>query len=382
MTAASLKVLAIGATIAALTSCTGNDQKDSQALPVTPSPTKAGQVVIIAGNEKTKGNPTDGDFAVRTHIEPTGGLAAAEDGSIYLPVRFNGGGRIAHITKDGRLHLLGSADQGDQLIIQGQTLWHVSSGEDTFTVTKISMATGKASEYLGWASQLADPINILSTAGKKLATVQRRKLDDAWAGSVLGIRWDGVPIIANSDGELFEILGPQRLKEWKPDRYSDSISTTKGDGYQARTFAPSAIIATPPEQKLIIVGAYGFITVSKDKAAKAIKFSNSASGREVGYSSTGAETLSDGSLILVSGATTVDDGSRVLNIKPDGSAAVASWDDRQDCTSFNGTLAAISSGKPAAITRRPDGSYVVADSRCGRVYDFILPQRFAGRPLP
>ncbi len=383
MTVRKPKAAVIGAALALIAACSSTGHEKVAALPLTPKPTRPGQVVILAGNDAVRGDPTDGAYAVRTHIEPIGGLAAAPDGSVYVVVRFGSDGRIAHITNDGRLHLMGEASEGDQLVIQGRVIWQMSNALSGMLLSHIDLVDGKKKDYVAWNEQEKRRINVVDTSGRKLPEKSLKDLDTSWGGSVVGIRWDGVPVIANTSGQLFEVVGQEKLREWTPPGYSDAVSKAKGaNALRVRPdLLPTALLSVPGEHGLLVISPYGFVHVTQDKPAMGIKFATSRSGREVGYTSTGAVRLDNGQIILVGPSTTVENGFHILSVQTDGAASITSWGDDKECKDFDGRMDAISSGGPTGIVRRTDGTFIVADSLCGRVYDFVLPHEIPSKPF-
>jgi hypothetical protein len=91
-----------------LTACSSgvNESPSSPALPVHPTPTSPGQVVVIAGNDRGAWYSSDGQYAVHRRLPSLGGVAAGPDGSVYFVAEIDSNGRIVRASPDGRLHLL------------------------------------------------------------------------------------------------------------------------------------------------------------------------------------------------------------------------------------------------------------------------------------
>jgi hypothetical protein len=322
--------------------------------------------VIIAGDYRAYKYPVDGSYAVRSDASSPGGLAVGPDGSVYFPISLRDEGRIAHVTADGRMHILPFNTIAKQIDVKNGSLWLMSSYSDGFSLTKGSLANSHETLYVGWRSQAGNNLSAVSWSGKLLPKQQQADLNAFWANSVFGLRADGVPIIASNRAQLFEALGHGKLRQWEPNGYTAAVRKVSS----LNGFKP-LVINQDNAGGIVVLGREGLIRVPSTGAAKGIRFPANASRLPPW---TAVTPLEDHSLLLLGGVSATHNTPRPTKVLSDGTLQPLSWGGPQKCDEFNGTLAAVSSSQPGGVSRRPDGVIVLSDMKCDRVYAFRLPE--------
>jgi hypothetical protein len=343
-------------------------------MPVNPKPTKPGEVVIIAGDYRNNEDPVDGTYAVQANASSLGGLAVGPDGSVYFPIPISDQGRIARVTPDGRFHILPFETIAKQIAVEDESLWLMSSYSDGFSLTRISMPDNKKTLYVGWHSQAGNNLKVVPSPGKAITKKQRQELEGYWANSVFSLRSDGAPIIASSRGELFESLGDGKLQRWDPPGYKNALDQIAKD-QQLKPLAMSQ----DGNGGLAILGRSGIVRIPSAGTAQVIKFPPSTANFPPWSS---MAPLDGGSILLLGGVSAMQDTPRPTRVLPNGTLELLPWGSSKRCDEFDGTLSTIGSLEPGGAGRRPDGSIVVSDRQCDRVYAFRPPNPLSGSPYP
>jgi hypothetical protein len=361
------------AVLAALSCCTAKP-KSTPPLPINPTPTRPGQAVIFAGNGESKGGPVNGAYAVRTAVPVTGGIASAADGSLYFPVGDGEQSRLARLTPDGRIHLIGDAAEGDGLLVSGDTLWEISPADLgtglIIGMYRIKLKDGTKSVSFELNEQTISKILITDEAGKPLSTIRREDLRPSWNGSIAGLS-NGKPILINRHGDLFRVLDSRHLELWEPAGYRAALKrVTRPDADDAdQDLRPASILNDV--DSTTILGDPGLIRIPRLGSAQGTQFSWLPDHTRTYFHATGAVRLSNGTLLVVDGST--GDIKPLAKVTPDGTVASLTTGRVRDCGSFSGTLDDVAAGRPMGISKRPDGTFAVSDTECNRIYVFRPP---------
>ncbi|MFC6933093.1 hypothetical protein ACFQHO_23960 [Actinomadura yumaensis] len=330
------RVIAAVALLGALgSSCTSEKPKD--AFNPTPKPTRLGQVVTIAGDYKVRGEPRDGEYALRTSAYGDGGLAIGGDGTPYFGVLSGGDSRIAHVDSTGRLATWKLGNIPNQLDVQGDALWLMSSFSG-LDLTRVSLKTLKQEVYVSWKSRLPGRLAVKSPSGRPIADDERSRLDRYWAGSRFVLRSDGVPVLVSKAGDLFEVAQHGELRQWHPSGYESALRKASGGKILDPTFA-----TRDRSGGLILLGRRGLVRVPRDAGASGVAFPESTAKLPPW---TGAAALNDGSILLLGGTTATGHTPRPTLEKPDGTMVRLDWGAPRSCAEFDGSLAVIGSAKP------------------------------------
>ncbi|NEA29752.1 hypothetical protein [Actinomadura bangladeshensis] len=216
-------------------------------------------------------------------------------------------------------------------------------------------------------------MTILGPSGRRLAPDEQKKLDGSWEGSRFTVRGDGVPIIVSRAGDLFEVVGEGKVREWQPEGYELARREIGGtDDLRPRDTVPDGT------HGLIVLGTRGLIRVRPERAAQAVRFPEAAKGLPPWSAVT---PLTDGSALLLGGTSAFQREPRPTLVRADGRLVKLALGGPQWCDQFDGTLAAVASSDPGGLARMPNGDYVLSDKNCGRIYRFRLPKTLTG-PTP
>lgn len=364
------RVIAAVALLGALgSSCTSEKPKD--AFNPTPKPTRPGQVVIVAGQDGNSSPPQDGDYALRVGMLSNGGLAVDKQGRLYIALAGGGIHRIARVETDGRVSILSVDNQAEQIAVSGDDLWVLSTNSG-IRISRVSISTLKRTGVAGISSADRVRLELLGESGVPLSPNVREDLERSWRDSLLTVRSDGVPIVASSGGDLFEVSGPRTLKSWQPVGYQAALRDLGG----AKRFRLTGLMADP-KQGIVILGRTGLVRIGQDGHAKGFRFPGSA---EKMPSWTAVVPLGDGSLLLLGGTSPVQLKPRPALMRPNGDVESLALGRQDDCERFDGSMSAIASADPGGIVRLPNGDYALMDKYCDSVYSFRIPGSLVGRP--
>ncbi|MGI5166459.1 hypothetical protein ACQEU3_19110 [Spirillospora sp. CA-253888] len=348
--------------------CTAEPSKPS--FNPTPKPTRPGQAVIIAGDPKWNAPPRDGEYALETGANSDGGLAFDEkSGRLYIGIAGMNESLVAEIGTDGRVTLLPPFGRGDQIFFANGTLWMLESREK-FHFSRASRATLKGEEMLQWDKSSAGRVRFLDKDGKAVERPDWKHLDEGWEGVVFALRGDGVPVIVNRFGDLFLVTGKGEMRQWRPAGYDSALRTARNGG----DFSPT-YMAAEPGKGLVILGRYGVIRLEDGAPAIGVRFPHSVKKLPPWQAVT---RLPDGSLLLLGGTDASHREPRPTLVRRDGSLIALNFGGPKWCHEFDGTLAAVASADPGGLIARPDGTYVISDRNCARIYSFRLPDGLTG----
>ncbi|CND66122.1 Uncharacterised protein [Mycobacterium tuberculosis] len=352
------------ALLAALSACT----HQTATFNPTPHPTHPGQVVVIAGSPENFSPPRDGEYAIKSGAQSDGGLAVdPATGQIYYRLAGGTPPRVARIERDGRISTFHIHNPGDQLAIASGELWIMSSAKAD-RLSRMSLSDLRERDVL--RSDEGRKMTILGPSGRRLAPDEQRKLDRSWKGSRFTIRGDGMPVIASRTGDLFEVVGDGKVREWEPEGYETALREIGGtDDLRPRDMAPDG------PRGLIILGIRGLIRVSPDRPAEAVRFPEAAEDLPPWSAVT---PLTGGSALLLGGTSAFQREPRPTLVRPDGRLVKLALGGPQWCDQFDGTLAAVASADPGGLARMPNGDYVLSDKNCGRIYRLRLPKTLTG----
>ncbi|MGI8335024.1 hypothetical protein ACRYCC_34150 [Actinomadura scrupuli] len=343
----------------------GGDGKTASPLPINPTPTSPGQVVVLAGNGEQK-KPVDGAFATRSPVYASGAIAAAPDGSIFT-FADNGRNRtLVRIGSDGRVHVLPVLTPLAGRVVLAATrtgVWSMDTGEHA-SLTRTALDGSGQTLVFGPAEGGPTSLTFVDAAGRLLPEAQRRTLLKRWKPSAMAVRDDGIPVVATEDGSLYEALGQGKLRPWTPAGYADAVRkarTRQGtSGPSPIELSPSAIM--PGRTGEVIVVGTGIIHVPRRGEVKATGF---RVPHDVLWRWSGGVALNDGSLLLLE--TNI---GRLLRVAADGSLYRLPAFATQICTDY----------KPVVgPSRRPDGT--IALGSCGRLLGFRPPMPQGDEPM-
>lgn len=364
------RVIAAVAVLMALGACT-NDKASPDFNP-TPKPTRPGQVVVIAGNPAINRDPRDGQYALQSSAYGGGGLAVSVDGTIFYRVYYSREGRIVRLGKDGRVALNVVNIVPDQMFIRGNDLWLVGANSG-LAVTRVSISDWKQERIIQWdARTRLKGVEVVDHSGMPFSVDELKRLYADWKGAKMVIRADGTPVVVARSGRLFEILGPQRLREWIPAGYAQALGKVADD----KQFDPEDAVLDD-EGDLILLGAKGIVHIPRAEVARQVRFPESVAKLPPW---TAVTPLGQGSVLLLGGTTATQNTPRPTIVRPDGRLELLSWGSFRWCAGSDGTLAAVASALPGGVVRRNDGTLLLNDKRCGQVYAFRLPDRLVGTP--
>jgi hypothetical protein len=369
------RVVVAVAVLSVLSACTwGGDKKTAPPLPINPTPTAPGQVVVLAGNGEQK-NPVNGAYATRSPVYASGAIAAAPDGSIFT-FADNGQDRaLVRIGRDGKVSVFsGRASGVDRQVLAATSthVWWLGTG-DSSVLFRYSLDGTKEESFFGPSGSGPKNLTFVGASGRAVPEAQGRALVKRWRPSAMAVRDDGVPIVATEDGSLYEALGQGKVRPWNPPGYTEAIRkarTRQGASGPAPSELSPSVIIPGRNGELVIVGI-GIIHVPRRGGVQTTSF---RVPDDVLWTWGGGVTLDDDSLLLV------DTGvGRLLRIGSDGSMFRVPAITSQNCT-FPGTLGPVNLNRPVAgPARRSDGTFTLAN--CGRVFGFQPPAPQTGQPL-
>ncbi|MFC4912386.1 hypothetical protein [Actinomadura gamaensis] len=367
-----LRSIAATTAAASLLAACSTDHHPARFEP-TPRPGRPGEAVVIAGEYRVNRDPKDGEFAVRSSAYSDGGLAVTAAGRPYFEVAFGEQGRIARIERDGRLTLLSLGELPDQLAADTGALWLLRS-VGGLSLVRASLSDLTQTVYARWRSQgKPDLMKVTNHDGRPFGAAEQAALSRDWLGSKLVLRGDGVPILVNQKGALFEARGGGELRAWNSGDYVmalRAVTPTGGD------FTVTAA-GSDGRGGLVVVGRTGLIRVPREAPASAVPFPESARSQPPW---TAVTSMQDGSLLLLGGVDASHRTPRPVLVRSDGSLLLLNWGGPKWCDQFDGTSAAVASAVPGGVGRLPNGDLVLSDKNCGRVYEFRPPSNMDGRP--
>ncbi|WP_165975978.1 hypothetical protein, partial [Actinomadura rubrisoli] len=334
-------------------------------------PTRPGQVVVIAGEPENYRTARDGEYAVKASAMSDGGLAVdPANGLVYFRALGNDDPRVQRIERDGRVTILRVKNWGDQVAIFSDDLWIMSSSRGPW-LSRTTLPTLKETDLIN--DENGNMVKVLAPSGDPLPSKDLKGLSKYWSDSRFVIRSDGVPIIVSRAGSLFEAVGPNRLKEWEPEGYEDALR----DVSQDKELRPSDVV-TDGKGGIVVLAAGGLLRVAGDGRTQGVRF-RAPSGSLPSWSA--VLPLDNGSVLLLGGTSALEPSPRPALVRPNGSIEILSFGGRRACGEFDGSMAVIASANPGGIAKMPDGSYVMHDGACGRVYRLRLPNRLSGAPV-
>ncbi|WP_329518769.1 hypothetical protein [Spirillospora sp. NBC_01491] len=361
------RVIAGVVVLAAVGGCT---EKPKSAFDPTPKPVRPGQAVIIAGDTNLNRDPRDGEYGLRSSAYGGGGIAISAGGDIYYRVYYDSEGRVARLGRDGKVSLYGVDIVPDQMVIYGDDLWLIAAGFG-IKVLRVSVAGWRQAEVIKWMD-LKDSKNIevRDSAGGSLSASVKLQLYPNWKGAKLVVRADGVPIVISKTGMLFEVRGPGRLDEWRPLGYGDALAKVVEEG----EFQPSDAVLDD-QGGLVLLGHGGIIRLPRTGSATSVRFPKSVS-RLPSWST--VVSAGQGAVVLLGGMKASAIAPRPTLVRRDGRMERLSWGGFVRCDKFDGSLSSVASAMSSGSVRAADGSILMNDKGCGRVYSFKLPDRLAG----
>jgi hypothetical protein len=361
--------------LSVLSACTrGGDGRTAPPLPINPTPTSPGQVVVLAGNGEQK-EPVDGAFATRSPVYASGAIAAAPDGSIFT-FAYNGRNRtLVRIGGDGRVRVLPVLTTLTGRVVLAATrigVWSMDTGEHA-SLTRSALDGSGQTVVFGPAGGGPKSLTFVDAAGHALPEAQRRAQVRRWKPSAMAVRDDGIPVVAAEDGSLYEALGQGKVRPWNPEGYVEAVRKARtrqgSSGPSPIQLSPSAIM--PGRDGEVIVVGVGIIHVPRRGDAKATGF---RVPHDVLWTWNGGATLNDGGLLLLE--TNI---GRLLRVASDGSMYRLPAITTQNCT-VSRTLPPASLDKSVVgPSRRPDGT--IALGNCGRLLGFRPPMPQEYQPL-
>jgi hypothetical protein len=305
---------------------------------------------------------------VRSSAQSDGGLAVdPSTGLTYYRTVGSGDPRIARIERDGRLTTFRVRNPGDQLAIAAGELWIMSSAK-ALRMSRVSLSDLREQDVL--RSEGGPLPQIMAPSGRPLTPERKKQVNRGWEGARFAIRGDGVPVIVKRGGELFEVAGAGRLRQWTPPGYETAVRELVGKG----ELRPRDL-AADERRGLVVLGVSGLVHVRADGAASAVRFPASA---EKAPPWSAVVPLAGASALLLGGTSAFQREPRPVLVRPDGVLELLAFGGPAWCDQFDGTLAAVASAEPGGLARAPDGSYVLSDKNCGRIYRFRLPENLRG----
>ncbi|MBW8482055.1 hypothetical protein [Actinomadura parmotrematis] len=336
----------------------------------TPTPTRPGQVVTIAGAPDINTTPRDGEYALRSSaFSDAGGLAVTDAGIPYFEVIYQQKGAIAYIDRTGRIGLLRLGSLPDQLSAQGNDLWLMSSGYG-INLVRASPTTLNQVTYFSWRTPLPNRLTVKDAAGRVLSGEDRRTADEYWRGSRFAVRGDGVPIVVSRRGDLYEARGGGELVEWRVPGYEKA--RTEASAHGGFVLGP---VASDGRGGLVVVTKSGAVRVPQRGSASASRFPATARALPLWDA---ALVLKDGSVLLLGGAKPTEPIAMSSLLRTDGTLIRLDWGPVKNCRQFDGSLADLGGIKAGGAAMRKDGTIIVSDRYCGRILAFRLPEEMTG----
>ncbi|WP_131736899.1 hypothetical protein [Actinomadura roseirufa] len=361
------RVTAAVALAATLASCTTG--KHTPSFNPTPKPTHPGQVVIIAGDPNIHRPPRDGEYALRASAHSNGGLALDQrTGAVYFPVTGEMGKVVARLERNGSISALPIGIGADQLFAAGGQLWMMLSSAGVHLV-KVNLSTLEKTDVLGADGEARTRFEVLDPLAKVVSTEERDELGKHWKGSLFTIRGDGVPVLISSAGQLFEVVGRNALRRWRPQGYEKALSEAAPAPFQPTGLIPDG------RRGIVTLGHTGLLRVGDDGASRGFRFPATVQKMPPW---TEMAPLSNGSILLLGGVSALEQRPRPTLLKLDGSLESLSFGTQKKCDDFNGSMAAVASAKPTGMVKSADGAYVMGDKYCGLIYSFRLPDHISG----
>jgi hypothetical protein len=319
-----------------------------------------------------------GQWALRSPIAPAGTLAAAPDGTLYLPVRQNGEDgssvRIARISADGRLSLIGTPvewHRADKLIVGAGKLWILATGSEP-SLTRYSMAGTEEVRDLVVRSRRDGPTLIDEHGDPMSAKTQRRERERWLTGehhpSAVAIGTDGIPVVALRSGELFKVPSPGKIRRWRPPGYAGTFNDLIRRGHKTDVFTRDVDDLIADGTGLTVLTIAGVVTIPVQGRAKGTPI-DYPERPGFGISWAGGGKTADGALVLAARANPPA-ASILIRVGPGGRVSRLKVHWPRSC---NGERTTSTSPRPGAnlvgLTVRPNGATVAADTTCRRLYE-------------
>ncbi|MFA1551527.1 hypothetical protein [Actinomadura chokoriensis] len=366
------RVIAPVALLAIVTACT----RDTPSFNPTPHPTRPGQVVVIAGNGES-GSAMSGRWALRSPIIPVGALAAAPDGTLYLPVRQSGENasvRIARIATDGRLSLVGPPiewHRADKVVVGARNLWILGTGPEP-SLIRYSMSGAEEVRYLSLRTRRDGPTLIDERDDPSSEDAQRSERERWLSGehhpAAAAVRTDGTPVVALRSGELFTVPSPGKIRRWRPQGYAAALDDLMRRGGKVDVFTRAVHALVADGDGLTVLTSAGVIAIPVRGRVKGVPIDYP---ERPGYGITwaGGGKTADGTLVLATQANPPA-ASVLVKVLPDGRVSRLEPDWPATCT---GGPASLASGQPGTdligLAVRPKDGVIAADTACRRLYE-------------
>ncbi|QKW39638.1 hypothetical protein HUT06_41080 [Actinomadura sp. NAK00032] len=353
---------------ATLTACT---HTTAPTFNPTPHPTHPAQAVVIAGSPELNKDPRDGEFALRSSAYGGGGLAVSSDGTLYYRVYHGREGRVVRLGKDGRIQLHAVDIAADQMFVQGNDLWLLAA-KSGLAVSKVALSDWEQSPVIEWTAQSAT-VKVLGANGVALSKGDARRLYRDWTGAKFFARPDGTPIVVSRAGRMFEVTGPEVLREWSPPGYAEALAkVAAGKGLRPED------AVTDEDGQSILLGRAGLLYIPRTGKARYVRFPASAAALPPWSAVIG---IGNGDALLLGGTTPIRTTPRPTIVRADGRMERLSLGGFKWCPGGGGGLTTIASALPGGVVKRADGTIVLNDRRCGQVYAFKLPEPLSGTPF-
>ncbi|MDB4896561.1 MAG: hypothetical protein JWN15_2823 [Firmicutes bacterium] len=344
----------------------GPEGKGTPALPVNPTPTKPGEVVVLAGDGQESNQPEDGAYAVRTSITPVGGIAAGHDGSVYFGVKYGDSARVARVAPDGRLHLLDPHLKvhddssfrmySTKMVVSKTDLWLFSS-DNKGSLQKIPLHQSAAPRYM-FGSTTDSHVVFINDKGHEFPANRQRELNKSWRASTFGLGPNNQPIVATESGDLYELIGENKLRPWNPVGYQAVLGRVRQRGGELTPLYPGAVISDETENVYIV----GNSTILIPRNGPATSIGKGFPGADPSWS--GGVALAKERLLLT---RSVNYDGILLVLNGDDSERQISLGSGKECIE-GGDRTSLNNGGLYGLTRRPDGTLIT--TACNHVFGF------------
>jgi hypothetical protein len=246
--------------------------------------------------------------------------------------------------------------------VSGNDLWVLQPTggvHDEGTLIKTSVNGGRTTAVLRWREKGRNRFAIENSRGGQLPAAERHRLATGWNATALGTRPDGAPIVATDNGDLYQVLGKDKLRRWTPTGYE-----------KARDKAHSSLVSFGPgvlmldhDKGLYVIGQNGIVHIPERGSATGVLFPGGKEGDA--YSSVGAISAQSGILIA-------DSDSGLLSVDSHGRAQFLVKRRSYETCAVRGPLSSIENDSLGGMTLRSNGVVAVTGLNCGRVYGLQL----------
>ncbi len=238
-------------------------------------------------------------------------------------------------------------------------------------MTRVSIATHAKTEIVN-LSDFKHGVKMLDAKGAPVATTIREEWSKDWRDARFMIRGDGTPVIVSGEGRLLEVQEKNDFREWEPKGYPAALRRLT----KKAKLRPTDIVPLG-RQGALILGEGGLIRIDDNGELREVAIPPTVGGFQMW---TTAVPLADGSTLLLGGHSAQEKEPRVGLVRPTEDVVTASFGRAVPCDRFDGSLASVAASDPGGVAHLPDGSYVISDKECGRIYNFRLPDRLTGTP--